>query len=580
MVAGDNTGYWPTARQISNDKTIIGTTFGLFVAQLKAGSLRVQPAENASIGSFNSFHDFKDGIVIIDAKEGLFSAQLVDERLDISKVGGDDVGDFRYFHELAGGNLLIRSSNGLFAVQIANGEVKTQTVGGADVNGANVLWSESLPEGGVLIRTLKDWFLARNANGLISVEKTAGKDGDPGAIFNTRKFPGGGILFNASNGWYSARILNGLVMIQREARVDIGTTFGTYPLPSGNFLIRSSLGLFLARNSYGSWLIERVDKTADMGRIDQALSLPTGGVLVVAEKGLFLARFLFGSVTFERVDTSATGQVYRMTSFLWDSLLLQTDEGWILARSVNGSVRLDRVADKTDLISIRNIHEFPGIGVLVGSEEGLFIVIQKPLSGARMELPDRSYLDGMSIGAAKETTVRISLAHDCAPVADKLNLRVKVMSPGKSEPIYTPPLSVIPGPTAEIRFPLRVNKPGQWTVQLVSTFGGLERFVGEAQTLNFSDDFLAGAMVEIASQWVNSRNSIDQRGAILLCSLLRLGLEISHRRRLEYQRAAGWHPSSESFSKSSTLDFRFLFSGRSCSVEKSSPILIRSNDRK
>ena len=237
-----------------------------------------------------------------------------------------------------------------------------------------------LPGGGVLILAEKGWFLARVLNGAVTVAPVAAPDK---AIFEftsnapIHNLPGGGVLILAEGGWVLVRTVDGAVTVAPVGTADTGPVSDINGLPGGEMLIVAEKGWFLARVVNGTVTVAPVG-AADTGDVFATHDLPDGGVLIGAEKGLFLARVVNGAVTVAPVVTADTGDVFithqypdgfvvhRFTShdFPGGGMLIGAEKGLFLARAVNGAVTVAPVgaADTGDVFAI---HDFPGGGVLI-----------------------------------------------------------------------------------------------------------------------------------------------------------------------------------------------------------------------
>jgi hypothetical protein len=80
--------------------------------------------------------------------------------------------------------------------------------------------------------------------------------------------------------------------------------------------------------------------------------------------------------------------------------------------------------------------------------------------------------------------IEFMIAHDCVPVADMLDLKVRVTDPNKNI-TDSPKLPHAGSSIAEVVLPWLVNKPDQWSFQVIATSGGMVRPVGKPQTLMF-----------------------------------------------------------------------------------------------
>jgi hypothetical protein len=133
------------------------------------------------------------------------------------------------------------------------------------------------------------------------------------------------------------------------------------------------------------------------------------------------------------------------------------------------------------------MRDFPGGGVLIQAEKGLFTGVPTSLSLAKVAIRDKGNLDGSLIDANRDLSIGFTIAHDCMPAADKLDLKVRVTAPD-NKPTDSRQLSLISGSSiAEFVLPWRVDKPGLWSFQVIATSGGMVRPVGELQKLSFVD---------------------------------------------------------------------------------------------
>jgi hypothetical protein len=94
-----------------------------------------------------------------------------------------------------------------------------------------------------------------------------------------------------------------------------------------------------------------------------------------------------GAVTVAPADTADTGRVFDMSDFPGVGVLIRAQKGLFLARVVNGEIAVvsTGTADTGDVFDMR---AFPGGGKLIRAEKGLFIGVSTPLSLAQVAIQD------------------------------------------------------------------------------------------------------------------------------------------------------------------------------------------------
>jgi hypothetical protein len=189
-----------------------------------------------------------------------------------------------------------------------------------------------------------------------------------------------------------------------------------------------------------------------------------------------------GIVTVIPTGNVDTGHVSDLRDFPGGGVLIFAEKGLFLAREVNGIIFVT-TAGNVDTGVVTNLHDFPGGGVLIFAEKGLFLAI--PRSPVAVTLRNKKQLDGSS--TYRDVTIEFLMAHGCAFAADKLGVSVRVTAPGE-KPSEQYRIFVAPDPKiAEITMPnLWVDKAGQWMFQLIApTPDGMVGLVGDPQTLTF-----------------------------------------------------------------------------------------------
>jgi len=511
---------------------LIGAMQGWSLARSASGVVTVEPADNADTGSPRDTHDIPGVGVLIGADKGLFLARSANGATTVEPAGKADTGHVDQMHDLPGAGVLIGAEKGLFLARSANGATSVEPAGKADTGHVDRM--HDLPGAGVLIQAEKGWFLARSANGAATVEP-AGK-ADTGRVYQMHDLPGVGLLIGADKGLFLARSANGVITVKPVGNANIGYGYAstTHQLAGVGLLLLAEKGLFLARSANGVVTVEPAGK-ADTGRVDQMHDLPGAGVLIGAEKGLFLARSANGATTVEPAGRADTGHVDRMHDLPGAGVLMQAEKGLFLARSVNGVVAVEP-AGKADTGRVSGTVDFPGVGVLIRAEKGLFLARSSsgvvtvepagktttpftfstkdfpgvgllirdstgvflaigppPLSRAKVDLRDREALDRSPPRPGSDLNFVFTVAaHPCVAVVDKLDLRLSVTPPGSTpiEPKSEPQSVHFGHGLTTAAFPLRIDKAGEWSFQLISTSGGTERPVGEPQRLTISSEDL------------------------------------------------------------------------------------------
>jgi hypothetical protein len=526
---------------------LIAGAKGLFLARSANDAVTVEPASTADTGLVFEGYDLPGVGVLIRAQHGWFRAHSVNGTTTIQRAG-DDTGEVHAIHELPGAGVLIGAENGLFLAHSANHAATIEWAGkdfiGSvfemhDLPGVGVLiWYQDqragsvrrdlqlgtqvflarsangsvagepfgttgyvksmydLPGAGVLIGTDKGLFLARSANTLPTIEPT-GKDFIR-SVFEMHDLPGIGVLIRAEEGEFLAHLVNGAATV--EPFPFAGAVDQIQDLPEAGVLIAATHGLSLVRSVNGATTV--IVPKADTGKVHAMHYLRGAGVLIGAENGLFLARSANHAATIEPAGKADTGTVYALQDWPGVGMLVGVYKGWFLARLVNGTITVEPIGT-ADIGTVYAMHDLPTAGVLLGAERGLFLASETSLLHAKVEIRDRSRLDGSPPRPDSDLNFEFTLAHPCASVANKLNLRLSVTPPGRQaiEPKSEPQSVRFDHGLAAVSLPLRIDKAGGWSFQLMSTITGTERRVGEPQHLTFTSEGLL-AWVEKWGSWL------------------------------------------------------------------------------
>ena len=488
---------------------------------------------NAETGSVGHLHDFQDRGVLIGGSKGLFLARGSNGAVTVSDIHSEDADVVHGLHDSPGGGVLVAAHDGLFLAREANGTVVAVLAAKLEETGP-VFDMRDSPHGGVLIGAFKGLFLAREVNGVLTVEPAG--HADTGSVSELNDYPGGGVLIRAEKGLFLAREANGTLTV--EPVWDAGKVRHLHEFPSGQVLIGSDQGLFLARQANDSITVETAAKLEATGAIHDLHAFSGGGVLVAAGEGLFLAREANGALSIEPAGPPSTrppphgpqNPVYRLHEIPGRGILVAAGEGLFLAPQANGTVTVEPAANVEATGAIHDLHAFPGGGVLVAAGEGLFLArevnntvtlapaamrasmhastinslrqvpgggvlisadnrllvgVPTSLSDAVVHIQNKKNLDEGPID--RDVTIDFLMVHDCADIADGLNLKVLVTAPN-AEPISSVRqfVSFAQSRAAEITLPnLRIDKAGQWSFQLIAWVNNSMRLVGGPQTLTF-----------------------------------------------------------------------------------------------
>jgi hypothetical protein len=468
---------------------LIGAEKGWLLVRSVNGAAVVEPVGGADPGLVFNVRDLPGAGLLIDAENGWFLARSVNGAVAVEPAGKADTGRLYDMRDLPGAGLLIDAEKGLFLARSTNGTATVEPYSKADTG--SVYEMRDLPGVGLLIKAAKGLFLARAMNGTVTVEPF-GK-ADTGGVSDMRELAGEGLLINAENGLFLARSINGTATVEPFGRTDTGRVNDMGDLPGVGLLIWADEGLFLVRSVNGTAVIEPFGK-ADTGRVEGWLNFPGAGPLIRTEKGWFLAGSVNGAATLEPAGKADMGTVYEggayeMSNLPGAGLLIQAENnGVFLARSVNGAASVEPVG-RADLGFIHDVRDLPGVGLLIRTDQGLYLGVGTPLIRAKVELRDRATLDHSPPRPDSELFFVFTIsAHACTSVADKLDLRLSVTPPGGVPIEPKPALELIHLDNGRSTFglPLRIDKAGVWSFQVMSTSGGIERPVGEPEKLTFT----------------------------------------------------------------------------------------------
>jgi hypothetical protein len=469
-------------RELPDHTLLIGTDNGLFLARQTGGVVNVTPVVDAKTGSVRQMRDLADGSVLVAARNGLFLARQTGGLLGVAPVGVTDTGAVWRLDPFPGG-ILIDADRGSFLARETGGGTIKLTPFAAKLDLPRNYVTYGLPSGATLIGTDTGLFLARESGGRISLTPPASAR-EIGRVREMRAVDGVGVLIAGEKGLFLAQ--------QTGANIGVEAVAGAPPtspemleLQSGVVLLNFYRGIFAARADNGKLILTPL---ADV-HIESARSmraLPGVGALITADNGLFVAREVGGKLSIARAGDAKIGPLGMITLLAHGGALVAGNNGIFLVRAAaGGTVSVLPVTDLyTDAYDLRI---FPGGDALIAANAGLYRLVSAPLVQARVEIRDRKNLDGSLVEPDRNLSLVITLAHDCAERAADLELGIRVVAPDEKQPGHViKEFHLTPGVgVAQIEIAPRFDKPGRWSLQLISTAGDAERSVGQVQTLTF-----------------------------------------------------------------------------------------------
>jgi hypothetical protein len=456
---------------------------GWFLARATNEAVRLTPVTALDTGGVLSAHNFLGIGLLIRAEKGWFVAKVENGVVNLAQADRPDTGDVTLStHDFPGVGVLIIADKGLFVARAVNGAITVTPANISDTG--NAFFSTEVPGMGVLIAARKGWFVARALNGSITVE-FAGAPGT-GYVLESRNFPGIGYWIVAANGLFLAHEVNGGVIVTPVGSPNTGRPFNAHNVGGSGQLIHAEKGLFLAREAEGKIALTAVG-LPNAGRVLSTHDFPGVGVLVIAEKGWFVARAANGGIAVTPTGAAPdAGGGDSGRAFPGIGLMIRTKKGWFLASMVNEAVKVTFAGVLPEFIGL-GARVFPGTGLLIIGGERTAFSVATPLLLARVTIRDKNTLDGSMI-SKNPLSIAFTIAHECAPVAYKLGLKVPVKH-GNLDPTDSPELVPVLTPsTVEVALPQRIDSPGRWSFQVISTSGGSANAVGDPQFLSFIDE--------------------------------------------------------------------------------------------
>jgi hypothetical protein len=459
---------------------LIHALAGWFIARNVGSEIKLEPASDVKLGVNgirSVIRDFAGG-VLIQVADQWFLVRRMDGNVVVARAANGTAGTVNAMLGLPGGGVMIGAEKGLFLAREVDASLKVERAGDPDTGVIYQLLD--LSSGGVMIGAEKGLFLARVVDGNVKVERAG--EPDIGEVSQLLDLSGGGVMIGAEKGLFLARVVDGNVKVERAGDNDTGSVRDMDPF-LGKVLIQAEKGWFIAREE-GDKIRLASAGNLDTGEVTETLVF-AGGLLIGAQRGLFLAREDEGIA---RVGSPLEAPVNAMTPFPGGGELIQGRNGWFLAREDGGKVSLTPVGGP-DTGGMRGTAR-PSVsgGLLIMANNGVFATVQKSLTQAQVDIPKKKDWNGKQIEARPTpSSLALTIEHECAPSADRLGINVRMMRPGEQAPgRLTGIVGITPGETsADLAISPLFNEPGQWSFQVVATSGGVERQVGEAQTLTF-----------------------------------------------------------------------------------------------
>jgi hypothetical protein len=458
-----STGAVSSMRRFPGGETLIAARNGLFLTHDVAGKLTVVPAgaNTDFTASMYGIYDLQSESALIGSAEGLFLAHEINGKVTVSRDEDTKLKPASILHVFQGAGALVRSDNRLLQVREAGGKIITTFLTNLDFSPTALI---PLLSGELLIFG-RNAVIAREVNGEIVVVPVGPNDG-VGPVRVTRNFADDRILIGTEFGLFQAQVVGGRLIVTSVQ--DARPILSMHALASDSILIGSREGLLLAREinnqvkvtslptttgvvfwvgeftrqaslitaTNGIFLASQVNSEVTIahvsstyiGRVFSSRKVPDG-LLIRGNAGTFLAQMVRGQFSVERIGEEASSNV----EFPGGRVLLETTEGLFISRNVNGKIIMERVAGG-DFGGIASAHQISDDRVLIGSSRGLSLSLPTSLSDAQVDIRQRRNLDGAVVEPGRDYSLHFTIMHGCAPVGDKLGLKVRVTAPGEASP--------------------------------------------------------------------------------------------------------------------------------------------------
>lgn len=434
--------------KISQDRVLIRTDGGLYFLDELTGTVGTDLFHEVKAGTVAATISLPNGGVLIGGESGLFVVRDAAGDLDIGPVDEkftERIVDMRTIGREA---IIIRSTTGLFSTRQVAGKITLEKLRGASADEVLAL---------------------REAKGSWVGLETRGSPSGPSHLALARAADGTVLLASLSGLGYD---------LEASAKMEV--------MPDGGLLIQAPTGFAWAREVDGKVALSEV-KAPDIGKLTTMRSLANAGVLIGTEKGLFIARHIAESVTVERVVGVLPGAVQEIADFPGNGRLIRTNQAVSLVREAGGQPRVTSWA-ATKLTTLGLVDGLPSGSAAIGTSGGAFVAVQSRLEDASVKIQAKENWEGNEIVQhPNPSLMEIRIDHECAPSAELLGLSVRIMAPGDEFPGKLTGVERIKfgQAAALIAISSVFDRAGEWSFQVVSTFGGVERMVGNTQTLRF-----------------------------------------------------------------------------------------------
>jgi hypothetical protein len=432
---------------ISQDGVLVRTKDNLYLLNEVNRTVRSDPFYRLEPGTATSTVGLPNGGVLVGGRNGLLVARDDGGELSIEPVDNTSIGSVSEMRPIGQGLILVRSATGLFV---------------ARQGARNVTVTKLTTEPNMEVLALRD---ARGS--WVGVETR-----------DTPDRPSHLTLAHESHGAISLALQS--IFDDLRARIQMEA------LPDGGLLVEGPTGLLWAREANGEITLSRADGT-DIGNIAAMRNLADADVLIGTEKGLFFAHETVNAVTLEKVIGADPGAVHEIVDFPAGGLLVRASQGVFLVQQVGGQPRVtSSVAANIENLGL--VDGLPSGNAAIGSRSGIFIAVQSRLENASVNIPEKETLEGNQIVShPNPSLVEFKIDHECASSAELLGLSVRIVAPGEAFPGKLSAVQWIRRrqSAALIAISSSFNRAGEWSFQVVTTFGGMERTVGNPQTLQF-----------------------------------------------------------------------------------------------
>jgi hypothetical protein len=195
----------------------------------------------------------------------------------------------------------------------------------------------------------------------------------------------------------------------------------------------------------------------------QEFSPKNGGLLIRTERGLF--RYDVAARRFLSTELQ-TGSLMEEHQLPDGDELIEAEKGWFLYTAKDGQV-VPLGYEAAGLNHVDHVRDIAGVGIFIHTfRNEVYWLVEKSLADASIELVSQASRFSAS---EHEQEVRLSFGHPCAPVSNKLGLKLGAAYNGQ-EKVISPvrhPYNAEPTPQkAVLAASVLLDRPGDWKLQL------------------------------------------------------------------------------------------------------------------